>query len=74
MLVVPQLKKDETKIYSVTVEEDLSVGNLKPAVVKVYDYYQASKSFVFSASSVFLFNFSTIHLLISLSFPTCVSR
>uniref|UniRef100_A0A8C4H941 Alpha-2-macroglobulin n=1 Tax=Dicentrarchus labrax TaxID=13489 RepID=A0A8C4H941_DICLA len=37
-----QLKKDETKIYSVTVEEDQPVRNLKPAVVKVYDYYQTS--------------------------------
>ncbi|XP_045929763.1 alpha-2-macroglobulin isoform X2 [Micropterus dolomieu] len=36
------LKKDETKIYSVTLEEDLPVRNLKPAVVKVYDYYQTS--------------------------------
>uniref|UniRef100_A0A7N8WY82 Alpha-2-macroglobulin-like n=1 Tax=Mastacembelus armatus TaxID=205130 RepID=A0A7N8WY82_9TELE len=37
-----QLKKEESKIYSVTVEEDLPVRNLKPAVVKVYDYYQTS--------------------------------
>ncbi|KAM9359083.1 alpha-2-macroglobulin-like protein 1 isoform 2-T2 [Symphorus nematophorus] len=36
------LRKDETKIYSVTVEEDQPVRNLKPAVVKVYDYYQTS--------------------------------
>ncbi|AWO98490.1 putative alpha-2-macroglobulin-like isoform 2 [Scophthalmus maximus] len=36
------LKKDETKIYSVTLEEDVPVRNLKPAVVKVYDYYQTS--------------------------------
>nr|XP_040025850.1 alpha-2-macroglobulin [Gasterosteus aculeatus aculeatus] len=36
------LKKDETKVLSVTVEEDVAVRNLKPAVVKVYDYYQTS--------------------------------
>ncbi|XP_047450424.1 alpha-2-macroglobulin-like protein 1 isoform X2 [Mugil cephalus] len=36
------LKKDETQLYSVTLEEDHSVRNLKPAVVKVYDYYQTS--------------------------------
>ncbi|XP_053176559.1 alpha-2-macroglobulin isoform X2 [Scomber japonicus] len=36
------LKKDEDKIYSVTLEEDVQVRNLKPAVVKVYDYYQTS--------------------------------
>ncbi|KAL6104971.1 a2ml1 [Pungitius sinensis] len=36
------LKKDETKVLSVTVEQDVAVRNLKPAVVKVYDYYQTS--------------------------------
>ncbi|KAM3875368.1 alpha-2-macroglobulin [Diretmus argenteus] len=36
------LKKDETKTYRVTIEEDVPVRNLKPAVVKVYDYYQTS--------------------------------
>ncbi|XP_029301916.1 alpha-2-macroglobulin isoform X2 [Cottoperca gobio] len=36
------LRKDETKIHSVTLEEDVPVRNLKPAVVKVYDYYQTS--------------------------------
>ncbi|XP_061574702.1 alpha-2-macroglobulin-like protein 1 isoform X2 [Cololabis saira] len=34
------LKKDETKTFSVTLEEDQKVRNLKAAVVKVYDYYQ----------------------------------
>uniref|UniRef100_A0A3Q3K1D4 Alpha-macroglobulin receptor-binding domain-containing protein n=1 Tax=Monopterus albus TaxID=43700 RepID=A0A3Q3K1D4_MONAL len=38
----PVLKKQEEKIYSVTLEQDLPVRNLKPAVVKVYDYYQTS--------------------------------
>lgn len=41
-----QLKKDETKLYSVTLEEDVPVRNLKPAVVKVYDYYQTSKNLI----------------------------
>ncbi|XP_034723150.1 alpha-2-macroglobulin isoform X2 [Etheostoma cragini] len=36
------LKKDETKMHSVTLEEDVPVRNLKAAVVKVYDYYQTS--------------------------------
>ncbi|XP_029699093.1 alpha-2-macroglobulin-like protein 1 [Takifugu rubripes] len=36
------LKKDETKLYNVTLEEELPVRNLKPAVVRVYDYYQTS--------------------------------
>lgn len=31
------------KTYSVTLEEELPVRNLKPAVVKVYDYYQTSE-------------------------------
>ncbi|CAN9510976.1 unnamed protein product [Ophioblennius macclurei] len=36
------LKKGETSSYPVTLEEDQPVRNLKPAVVKVYDYYQTS--------------------------------
>ncbi|XP_029374169.1 alpha-2-macroglobulin isoform X2 [Echeneis naucrates] len=36
------LKKDEDKIYGLTLEQDQPVRNLKPAVVKVYDYYQTS--------------------------------
>lgn len=43
-----QLKKDKMKIYSVTLEEELPVRNLKPAVVKVYDYYQTSEYRVLS--------------------------
>lgn len=31
------------KIYSVTLEQQLPVKNLKTAVVKVYDYYQTSE-------------------------------
>uniref|UniRef100_A0A667YWP9 Alpha-2-macroglobulin-like protein 1 n=1 Tax=Myripristis murdjan TaxID=586833 RepID=A0A667YWP9_9TELE len=46
-----QLKKDETKSYSVTLEEDIPVRNLKPAVVKVYDYYQTSDEAVTDYSS-----------------------
>ncbi|XP_062241283.1 alpha-2-macroglobulin-P isoform X2 [Platichthys flesus] len=36
------LKKDDAKLLGVTLEEDIPVRNLKPAVVKVYDYYQTS--------------------------------
>uniref|UniRef100_A0A1A7Y2Z2 Alpha-2-macroglobulin-like 1 n=1 Tax=Iconisemion striatum TaxID=60296 RepID=A0A1A7Y2Z2_9TELE len=36
------LRKDETQMYSVTLEDDQQIRNLKPAVVKVYDYYQTS--------------------------------
>lgn len=45
------LKKDEMLIYSVTLEEDVPVRNLKPAVVKVYDYYQTSDEAVTEYSS-----------------------
>uniref|UniRef100_A0A4W5PHM6 Alpha-macroglobulin receptor-binding domain-containing protein n=1 Tax=Hucho hucho TaxID=62062 RepID=A0A4W5PHM6_9TELE len=38
------LKQKETKTYSLAMEEDVPVRNLKPAVVKAYDYYQTSKN------------------------------
>ncbi|KAM4566570.1 alpha-2-macroglobulin-like isoform 2-T2 [Odontesthes bonariensis] len=41
-IYLDELKRDETRIYSVTLEDDQRVRNLKPAVVKVYDYYQTS--------------------------------
>lgn len=37
-----QLKKGQKETFDVILEEDQQVGNLKPAVVKVYDYYQTS--------------------------------
>ncbi|XP_076146448.1 alpha-2-macroglobulin-like [Alosa pseudoharengus] len=37
--VVP---KDIPMYYQLTIQQDLPVSNLKPAVVKVYDYYQTS--------------------------------
>lgn len=36
------LKQNEMQMYSLTIEQDQPVRNLKPAVVKVYDYYQTS--------------------------------
>ncbi|KAF6734882.1 Alpha-2-macroglobulin-like protein 1 [Oryzias melastigma] len=36
------LKKGQKETLDVTLEEDQPVENLKPAVVKVYDYYQTS--------------------------------
>ncbi|XP_036005772.1 alpha-2-macroglobulin-like protein 1 isoform X1 [Fundulus heteroclitus] len=39
-IYVDGLKKDELQTYRVTLEEDQRVRNLKPAVIKVYDYYQ----------------------------------
>ena len=60
-----QLKKDETKIHSVTLEEDVPVRNLKPAVVKVYDYYQTSESVFF-----LLLLFMNVMFLLTV-FPLC---
>ncbi|XP_036817829.1 alpha-2-macroglobulin-like isoform X2 [Oncorhynchus mykiss] len=45
------LKQKETKTYSLAIEEDVPVRNLKPAVVKVYDYYQTSDEAVSEYSS-----------------------
>ncbi|KAJ7995147.1 hypothetical protein DPEC_G00241550 [Dallia pectoralis] len=45
------LKQKEVKTYSLTIEEDVPVRNLKPAVVKVYDYYQTSDEAVSEYSS-----------------------
>ncbi|XP_061683472.1 alpha-2-macroglobulin-like protein 1 isoform X2 [Syngnathoides biaculeatus] len=41
-IYLDELKKGKTGVYSVTLEEDVPVRNLKAAVVKVYDYYQTS--------------------------------
>ncbi|KAK1787115.1 hypothetical protein P4O66_017490, partial [Electrophorus voltai] len=38
------LKKGETKTYTLVIQQDIAVQNLKPAVVKIYDYYQPSKN------------------------------
>uniref|UniRef100_A0A673WLV1 Alpha-2-macroglobulin-like n=1 Tax=Salmo trutta TaxID=8032 RepID=A0A673WLV1_SALTR len=45
------LKQKQTKTYSLAIEEDVPVRNLKPAVVKVYDYYQTSDEAVSEYSS-----------------------
>lgn len=39
-----QLMKDKPHELSLDLQMDLSVKNLKPAVVKIYDYYQPSNS------------------------------
>ncbi|KAL0973050.1 hypothetical protein UPYG_G00198230 [Umbra pygmaea] len=45
------LKQNEIKTYSLDIEENVSVRNLKPAVVKIYDYYQTSDEAVSEYSS-----------------------
>ncbi|OPJ69222.1 hypothetical protein AV530_012327 [Patagioenas fasciata monilis] len=41
--VVPQLLGSETLSFSFTVERDVPVQRLKPAQVKVYDYYETDE-------------------------------
>ncbi|XP_061104106.1 alpha-2-macroglobulin-like isoform X1 [Conger conger] len=42
IIYLDELKKMAPMIYSLTINEDVPVRNLKPAVVKVYDYYDKS--------------------------------
>ncbi|XP_030632003.1 alpha-2-macroglobulin [Chanos chanos] len=42
IIYLDELKRMETKTYNLVIKEDVAVRNLKPAVVKVYDYYQTS--------------------------------
>ncbi|XP_068441650.1 alpha-2-macroglobulin isoform X2 [Clinocottus analis] len=46
------LKKNEETLHTATLEEDVPVRNLKPAVVKVYDYYQTSDEAVTDYTSI----------------------
>ena len=39
-----QLKKGERMKYSLHLQQDYRVQNLKPAVVKIYDYYEPSNA------------------------------
>uniref|UniRef100_A0A3Q2YD26 Alpha-2-macroglobulin-like protein 1 n=1 Tax=Hippocampus comes TaxID=109280 RepID=A0A3Q2YD26_HIPCM len=55
------LKKGETVVYSMTLEQDVPVRNLKAAVVKVYDYYQTSK-ILFCSIHVHICHFSNVTL------------
>uniref|UniRef100_A0A8C2WDA9 Alpha-2-macroglobulin-like 1 n=1 Tax=Cyclopterus lumpus TaxID=8103 RepID=A0A8C2WDA9_CYCLU len=40
------MEEDVGRVHLLTLEEDVPVRNLKPAVVKVYDYYQTSEEAV----------------------------
>uniref|UniRef100_A0A668VEK2 Alpha-2-macroglobulin-like n=1 Tax=Oreochromis aureus TaxID=47969 RepID=A0A668VEK2_OREAU len=42
LVYLQELPKDMPKNYSLTIIEELRVENLKPAVIKIYDYYQPS--------------------------------
>ena len=39
-----QLKKSVFKMFKVLLEEEEPVRNLMPAVIKIYDYYEPSKT------------------------------
>ncbi|XP_046891299.1 alpha-2-macroglobulin-like isoform X2 [Hypomesus transpacificus] len=51
IIYVDGLKQQETQSYILVIQEDFPVRNLKPAVVKVYDYYQTSDVAVSDYSS-----------------------
>ncbi|KAL2102109.1 hypothetical protein ACEWY4_001277 [Coilia grayii] len=42
LVYLSQVPKELKLPYQLTIRQDLPVNNLKPAVVKVYDYYQPS--------------------------------
>ncbi|XP_039465735.1 alpha-2-macroglobulin-like isoform X1 [Oreochromis aureus] len=42
LVYLQELPKDMPKNYSLTIIEELRVENLKPAMIKIYDYYQPS--------------------------------
>ncbi|KAF7694848.1 hypothetical protein HF521_006571 [Silurus meridionalis] len=46
-----RLKKGEEKVYTLTIVQRHPVDNLKPAVVKVYDYYETGESAATSYTS-----------------------
>ncbi|XP_051535073.1 alpha-2-macroglobulin [Myxocyprinus asiaticus] len=42
-IYLDRMKNKETKLFTVKLLQDVPVNNLKPAVVKVYDYYKTSE-------------------------------
>ncbi|XP_028825882.1 alpha-2-macroglobulin-like protein 1 [Denticeps clupeoides] len=51
IIYLDALRKMSAKTYSITIQEDVPVRNLKPATVKIYDYYQISDEAVSEYSS-----------------------
>ncbi|XP_061104061.1 alpha-2-macroglobulin-like [Conger conger] len=51
IIYLDELEKMAPMMYSLTINEDVPVRNLKPAVVKVYDYYDKSDEAVSEYSS-----------------------
>ncbi|XP_036379644.1 alpha-2-macroglobulin-like [Megalops cyprinoides] len=51
IIYLDELKRMEPKMYNLIIVEDVPVRNLKPAVVKVYDYYKKSDEAVSEYSS-----------------------
>ncbi|XP_058246392.1 alpha-2-macroglobulin-like protein 1 [Hemibagrus wyckioides] len=46
VIYLNKLTNGQEKVYTLTIVQDVSVENLKPAVVKVYDYYETGDSAV----------------------------
>ncbi|XP_047655766.1 alpha-2-macroglobulin-like protein 1 [Tachysurus fulvidraco] len=46
LIYLNKLTSGQEKVYTMTIVQDVAVENLKPAIVKVYDYYQTSDSAV----------------------------
>ncbi|GAA6085348.1 alpha-2-macroglobulin-like protein 1 [Tachysurus ichikawai] len=46
LIYLNKLTNGQEKVYTMTIVQDVAVKNLKPAIVKVYDYYQTSDSAV----------------------------
>ncbi|XP_028825881.1 alpha-2-macroglobulin-like protein 1 [Denticeps clupeoides] len=51
IIYLDALRNMEAKTYSIIIQEDVPIGNLKPATVKIYDYYQISDEAVTEYSS-----------------------
>ncbi|XP_058244689.1 alpha-2-macroglobulin-like [Hemibagrus wyckioides] len=43
IIYLNELTNGEEKVYTLTIIQDLPVEDLKPAVVKVYDYYETGE-------------------------------
>ncbi|XP_060736640.1 alpha-2-macroglobulin-like protein 1 [Tachysurus vachellii] len=56
------LTNAEEKVYSLTIIQDLPVENLKPAVIKVYDYYETGERAATEYSSPCLVQGEFVHL------------
>lgn len=64
LVYLQQLQKNIPINYKLHIKQVLPVKNLKPAVIKVYDYYQTSKIFLGYVIYTLLLWLHCFHLLI----------